>query len=111
MSDKKIRNNIVTIDENLIKTVIGCNIQKIRESKKISRMKLAEMVEVSISGMRKIELGLSYTSIFTIVKIAIALGTTCDYLLTNGCEICYLDTVIRKIHNEISESNIKPRSF
>jgi len=111
MSDKKIKDNIVTIDEQLIKRVIGYNVKKIREQKKMTRTNLANMIKMPVSGVRKIELGLSYISVFNLVKIAIALGITCDTLLTNGSERCYLDSIVDKLINEIIDEGTYTRCF
>lgn len=63
---------------------IGQKIRKIRKSKAISQMALAEMVNVSLSYISYIENGKKHISLEILVQIANALETTPDTLLEDN---------------------------
>ncbi len=63
--------------------MLGDKIKELRKRKKITQQKLAEMIGVSQSSIGMLEGNKQGASNETLVKLAIALDTTTDYLLSN----------------------------
>ena len=63
---------------------IGQRIQKLREKQGYTREHLAEIAEISDRFLTDIETGRKGTSSTTILKLAIALNTTTDFLLVGN---------------------------
>lgn len=62
--------------------MIGKNIKKIRQQKKLSQEKLARLTDISLNTLTKIESGFTKKpSIQTIYKIAKALGVSMESLV------------------------------
>lgn len=62
--------------------MIGKNIRKIRQQKKLSQERLARLTDISLNTLTKIESGFTrQPSIQTIHKIAKALGISLDKLV------------------------------
>lgn len=61
---------------------LGEKIQRVRKSKNISQMKLAEMIGVQTTTIGNIERGETDTSVYTIFKIAEALRVHIKELFT-----------------------------
>lgn len=61
---------------------LGEKIQRVRKSKNISQMKLAEMIGAQTTTVGNIERGETDTSVYTIFKIAQALRTHVRELFT-----------------------------
>lgn len=61
---------------------LGEKIQRVRKSKNMSQMKLAEMIGVQTTTIGNIERGETDTSVYTIFKIAQALRTHVRELFT-----------------------------
>lgn len=62
--------------------MIGKNIRKIRQQKKLSQERLARLTDISLNTLTKIESGFTKKpSIQTIHKIAKALGVSLDALV------------------------------
>lgn len=65
--------------------MIGPNIKKIRQQKKLSQEKLARLTDISLNTLTKIESGFTKRpSIQTIYKIAKALDVTIENLMHQG---------------------------
>lgn len=61
--------------------MIGKNIKRLRQQKKLSQEKLARLTDISLNTLTKIESGFTKRpSVQTIKKIADALGITIDEL-------------------------------
>ncbi len=64
--------------------MIGTNIRKIRQQKKLTQEKLARLSDISLNTLTKIESGFAKTpNIKTITKIARALNVSLDKLVEN----------------------------
>jgi len=64
--------------------MIGKNIRKIRQQKKLTQEKLARLSDISLNTLTKIESGFAKTpNIKTVIKIAKALGVSVDKLVEN----------------------------
>ncbi|ERK31875.1 helix-turn-helix domain-containing protein [Clostridium intestinale] len=63
--------------------MLGDKIKELRKRKKITQQKLAEIIGVSQSSIGMLEGNKQGASNETLVKLAIALDTTTDYLLSN----------------------------
>lgn len=56
-------------------------IKTTREDKGLTQEQLAEMADISVSALRRIEIGLAIPSIETLAKIVKSLSITWSYLL------------------------------
>lgn len=65
-----------------LKTKLGKRIQEIRKSQNITQEKLAELVNMDITSLSKIETGRNYPQPETIEKISSALGVDVSNLFT-----------------------------
>lgn len=64
--------------------MIGKNIKRLRQQKKLSQEKLARLADISLNTLTKIESGFTKRpSIQTIKQIADALGVSLDALVKN----------------------------
>jgi len=64
--------------------MIGTNIRRIRQQKKLTQEKLARLSDISLNTLTKIESGFAKTpNIKTVVKIAKALNVSLDKLVEN----------------------------
>jgi transcriptional regulator with XRE-family HTH domain len=64
--------------------MIGNNIRRIRQQKKLTQEKLARLSDISLNTLTKIESGFVKTpNIKTVVKIAKALNVSLDRLVEN----------------------------
>ena len=61
--------------------IVGENVKKFRKEKKISQMELADMCNISVSCLSRIEKGFSKMQLAHINKIALALGVPTVTLL------------------------------
>jgi len=66
--------------------IIGRRVREIRLQKQISQEILAEWIEMSVTYISHIETAKKRASLETLVKIANALGTTVDQLLSGNQE-------------------------
>ena len=88
---------------------IGKNIRKYRNAKKISRDKLAELVDVSLNYLGQIERGEKLPSFETFITIANALEVSADMLLCDVVKASFpvKDTIL---HDKISKLSDKDRA-
>lgn len=64
--------------------MIGTNIRRIRQQRKLTQEKLARLSDISLNTLTKIESGFTKTpNIRTVVKIAKALNVSLDKLVEN----------------------------
>lgn len=61
---------------------MGFRIQELRKERNMTREELAERAEISTKFLYEVEMGKKGISAETLLKIGIALSTSCDYLLT-----------------------------
>lgn len=88
---------------------IGKNIRKYRNAKKISRDKLAELVDVSLNYLGQIERGEKLPSFETFITIANALEVSADMLL---CDVVIASFPVKDtiLHDKISKLSDKDRA-
>jgi Predicted transcriptional regulators len=67
------------VDFDMLKT--GQRIKELRAEQGLSQSKLAESIGVAQNTIAQYEKGIAKTSIEVIVRLAVALKTTTDYLL------------------------------
>ena len=77
---------------------IGLRIQEIRKECNMTREELAEKSEISTKFLYEVEIGKKGLSAESVYKIAKALSTSCDYLLTGEgkCKNSKLDKLSQK---------------
>ena len=76
---------------------VGKRIAKARKSAGISQAELAELTDLSVSCISKIERGINNFSAESLSKIAIALDTSSSCLLNEFCEaniVCWTETTL-----------------
>ena len=73
-------------DNDMIKDGMGIRIQELRKERNMTREELAEKAEISIKFLYEVEMGKKGISAETLLKIAVALSASCDYLLTGECK-------------------------
>lgn len=78
---------------------LGARIRRERQTRGITQERLAEKADISLNFMSLIENGRNM-SVETLVKIAIALGVSVDYLLSDTIEL-QTDTIIKQIDNNL----------
>ena len=61
---------------------MGIRIQELRKERNMTREELAEKAEISTKFLYEVEMGKKGISAETLLKIGVALSTSCDYLLT-----------------------------
>lgn len=86
------------------KELIGQKIKTLRNSKQLTQEKFAELIDLSVRQMGKIENGKCYPSLETLKKIAQLFDLTLDVLLDTD----YYDDpeVLRtKIHDKVDKIN------
>ena len=69
-------------DNDMTNDGMGIRIQELRKERNMTREELAEKAEISTKFLYEIEIGKKGISAETLLKIAVALSASCDYLLT-----------------------------
>ena len=94
---------------NLQLSSIGKNIRNYRNSKKISREKFSELIDISLNYLGQIERGEKLPSFETFITIANALGVSADMLLCDVVKASYevKDSIL---HEKISKLSDKDRA-
>ena len=91
------------------KYLIGDRIIEAREKRKLTQMKLAELVDVSIITISNMEVGKYLPNLKNILKISKVLGVSIDFLVSGsdveGNEL-YIDEIREKI-NKMDEKGLK----
>lgn len=68
-------------DETMLKRVFGSRITDLRQNKRLSQVELADLIGVTTPQMSRYESGRNFPDMLTLVKLAVVLETTTDYLL------------------------------
>lgn len=69
-------------DDDMTNDGMGIRIQELRKERNMTREELAEKAEISTKFLYEVEMGKKGISAETLLKIAVALSASCDYLLT-----------------------------
>lgn len=69
-------------DNDMTNDGMGIRIQELRKERNMTREELAEKAEISTKFLYEVEIGKKGISAETLLKIAVALSASCDYLLT-----------------------------
>ena len=69
------------MDSDIQHVELGMRIWKLRKERRLTREVLSEMADISPKFLYEIEAGKKGMSSETLLKIALALSTSCDYLL------------------------------
>jgi transcriptional regulator with XRE-family HTH domain len=88
------------MNDNIDRISVGNRIKKNREQMGLTRDQFAEMIDISTSFFTQIERGEKLMSVQTLVKIAIKLNLSLDYLIWGDSSIdVNKDTLIDNINN------------
>lgn len=86
---------------------MGLRIQELRKDLILTREDLAEKAEISTKFLYEIEMGKKGVSAETLLKIAQALSTSCDYLLTGEGVVKEESRQERNMLNGFSQKQVK----
>ncbi len=86
---------------------VGKNIRKYRNAKKISRERLAELIDVSLNYLGQIERGEKIPSFETFIAIANALEVSADMLLCDVVKASYQvkDSLLNEKLSKLSDKD------
>lgn len=84
-----------------INVVLGERVKLVRNSNKITREKLAELIDVSPRFLAEVESGKVGVSLQTLKNLSLALSTTTDYLLglDNESKLSQLEIIYSQLTN------------
>lgn len=78
---------------------IGCRVQEVREQRGLTQEKFAELLDVGVQHVSKIERGVAGTSLVTLKKICQILDVSADYLLLGIGSMQDSDRISKQLHN------------
>lgn len=93
---EKYLNGGVTGEENMLDKAVGIRIRELREKKEMTREEVAAKAEITAKFLYEVELGKKGISAGNLYRIAVALSTSCDYILLG----------VHRVDDEVSLENI-----